>query len=310
MESLPTLTLNNVPITMTDRVKYLGVWFDSKLNLGAHVEYTKARALKRMSVLKCVSGKSFGADRTILLRMYKALIRPILDYASIILDGPENKLVESLECIQNTGLRIATGALRTSPVRALQVETNVCPLSIRRTDLTLRYYLKVRGAFDHPCRGIVDMNTHERLYRGLSRQYIRRISGFPISCRLSKFFEDLHYQPPMDIQSPKCHISPWRLPTVSAHMLLDNPKAHMSEGDISAMFHEKCSQFPGYRVFFTDGSKQTGSTACAFTVNSFFSSHKLHPALSVFTAELFAIREALHFIHRHHVAKSLICSDS
>ena len=190
------------------------------------------------------------------------------------------------------------------------METNICPLSVRRKDLTLRYYLKVRGDGDHPCRGIVDMTTHDRLYGGLSQQYIRRVSGFPMPCRLSRIFEELQYQPPMDVQSPKGTISPWRLPPVSAHMLLDNPKAHVTEADISAMFLEKCSQFPGYRVFFTDGSKQNGSTACAFTVNSVFSSHKLHPALSVFTAELFAIREALHFIHRHRVEKSLICSDS
>ena len=44
MASLPMIALNNVPITVTDCVKYLDVWFDSKLNLHAHVEYTKARA--------------------------------------------------------------------------------------------------------------------------------------------------------------------------------------------------------------------------------------------------------------------------
>ena len=113
----PTLRINGNPIPMTERVKYLGVWLDDKLNLRAHVEYTKAKALQRISLLKCVSGKTYSADRTVLLRMYKALIRPIIDYATIILDGPGSHIVESLESVQNTGLRIATGALRTSPVR-------------------------------------------------------------------------------------------------------------------------------------------------------------------------------------------------
>ena len=109
--------------SLVDQVKYLGVILDSKLSLHAHVEYMKSRAQQRISVLKCVAGKSYGADRTVLLRMYKAIIRPILEYASFIIDGPGNKRIESLETIQNSCLRIASGAVRTSPVRSLQVDT-------------------------------------------------------------------------------------------------------------------------------------------------------------------------------------------
>ena len=93
----PTLRINGNPIPMTERVKYLGVWLDDKLNLRAHVVYTKAKALQRISLLKCISGKTYGADRTVLLRMYKALIRPILDYATIILDGPGTR--EPYSCV-------------------------------------------------------------------------------------------------------------------------------------------------------------------------------------------------------------------
>ena len=37
----------------------------------------------------------------------------ILDYAAVVLDGSGSRVVESLECVQNTALRIATGALCT-----------------------------------------------------------------------------------------------------------------------------------------------------------------------------------------------------
>ena len=143
--SLPLLSISGDPIDMSDCVKYLGVLLDAKLNMGAHVRYTKARALKRIALLKCIAGKGFGADRVVLLRMYKALIRPILEYAAAIVDGPGNRLVESLECVQNTALRIATGALRTSPVRSMQIDTDICPLSLRRKELTLRYFLKIQA---------------------------------------------------------------------------------------------------------------------------------------------------------------------
>ena len=103
----------------------MGVILDSKFKLHSHVEYVKGRARRLISVMKCVAGNNYGADRTVLLRMYKTIIRPILENASFILGGPGNKHIDSLETIQNACLRIATGAIRTSPGRPLQVETNI-----------------------------------------------------------------------------------------------------------------------------------------------------------------------------------------
>ena len=78
---LPTLMLGNERINKTNCVKYLGVMLDDKLNLKTHVDYVKSRAIRRLSILKCIAGKGNGADRTILIRIYKSLIRPILEYA-------------------------------------------------------------------------------------------------------------------------------------------------------------------------------------------------------------------------------------
>ena len=78
------LSINDAPIAMVEHVKYLGVCLDDKLNLGVHIKYTKARAVKRIALLKCIAGKGYGADHLILLRLYKALIRPILEYATAI----------------------------------------------------------------------------------------------------------------------------------------------------------------------------------------------------------------------------------
>ena len=255
--------------------------------------YTKARAQKRIALLKCVSGKSFGADRLILLRMYKALIRPILEYAAVSPDRPGSRIIDSLECVQNTALRIATGALRTSPVRSLQVDTNVAPLSLRKQDLSLRFYLKVQGDNRHPCREVIEMESNQHVYEGLSVHYMRRIAGFPASHRLSTMCQELGLRIPRNTVNSRGLIYPWLLPDVNTMMLLDD-KRHMTETDIQSAFQDVLTQYPGFRRFYTDGSKTDGSTGCAaFTVNNAFFSHKLVPYMSVFTAELVAIREAL-----------------
>ena len=310
LASLPQLSLNDTPIAMAECVKYLGVWLDAKLSLGVHIKYTKARAVKRIALLKSIAGKGYGADRAVLIRLYKALIRPILEYAMGILDGPGTRIVESLECIQNSALRIATGALRTSPVRGLQVESHVFPLSLRRKELTLRYYLKVKGDASHPCHGALDLDTANHIYGDLSESYVRRISGFPLAYRIHQNISELQFLCPQEIANPRSYTPPWVLPQVEVHMLFDGVKRQVPECDVVEAFRAFTLQFPDFRRFFTDGSKQNGSTGCAFTLNNAYFSHKLHPYISVFTAELFAIREALRYICEHRVPKALICSDS
>ena len=306
----PPLCINNNAIPMVEEVKYLGVILDSRLNLHSHVEYVKSRVQQRMSILKCVAGKSYGADRIVLLRMYKAMIRPILDYASFILDGPNNRRVESLETLQNVCLRVVTGALRTSPIRALQVDTDTPPLSVRRKELLLRYFLKVLSDDDHPCHHLSDLTAFEEGYRGLSDRYLRRVSGFPVCLRLQRLLVEFRYELPTDVAKPISRLAPWILPDFPTVMLTNRDKASRTTIDVQTAFQTLISEHPGHRILYTDGSKRHQSVACAFTINNAFFSFKLPDGLSVYTAELAAILEALKFVRTHRIVRSLICTDS
>ena len=75
-------------------------------------------------------------------------------------------------------------------------------------------------------------------------------------------------------------------------------------------FHTMVDGHRDYRLLFTDGSKLNASVACAFTGNNVSSSFKLQANISIYTAELVAIRETLKFIHRNRVCKALISTDS
>ena len=86
---------------------------------------------------------------------YNSLLRPILEYACDVLDGSAIQTGESLESVQNTCItciRIATGALRTSPILPLQVETKVRPPCLRRWELAIRYASRVLSVPNQPCR--------------------------------------------------------------------------------------------------------------------------------------------------------------
>ena len=59
----PTLSLYNVPIQFADKVKFLGVVFDSRLTFKAHISELKIKCMKSLNLLRVLSYTTWGADR-------------------------------------------------------------------------------------------------------------------------------------------------------------------------------------------------------------------------------------------------------
>ena len=76
------LKINDVTIKIEKTVKFLGVIFDQGLTWAAHINYIIDRCKVRLILMRAISGSSWGASRSILLIVYKALIRSVIDYGS------------------------------------------------------------------------------------------------------------------------------------------------------------------------------------------------------------------------------------
>ncbi len=141
--------LNGVEIPVVKETKFLGVIFDSKLSFIPHIKYLKAKSHKALNLLKVVSRFNWGADRVV-LRLYRALIRSKLDYGSIVYGSARKSNINMLDHIHHQGIRIATGAFRTSPAESLYVEANEPSLYNRREKLSLQYALKLKANPQNP----------------------------------------------------------------------------------------------------------------------------------------------------------------
>ena len=307
LQHIPNLHIYNQPVTYSDEVKFLGVILDTRLNLSRHIQYVKSKAIKRISILRCLAGRNCGADRSILLRIYKSMIRPILDYACLLLDGPRNKAVESLDSIQNTCLRIATGALRTSPILPMLVETDVLPLRLRRCDLTLRYCLKVRSSDSHPCQPLLRTDT---ALHAVDRDYMKRISGFPIYERFISMCDETGFTFPHDLITRHSTIPPWTLRRCAFRRLTSERKSALIDRQVQSAFNELRAQYTDFTFIFTDGSKGEGGVGCAYVHGSHCAVFKLPDHCSVFTAEAVAIFQALNYVNEHSIPKCVLCTDS
>jgi ribonuclease HI/exonuclease III len=128
----PSLKLNSKPIKIVDEYKFLGVVIDKNLRFKKHADKTRKKAKKRVNILKCMSGKSWGQSLETQRKLYLTYVRSTIEYAS---PAWYNMLSETeklkLEVIQNEALRSIGGLGKTCPVDFLRLETEVEPLKSR-----------------------------------------------------------------------------------------------------------------------------------------------------------------------------------
>ena len=135
------LNIDNINIEYVREHKFLGVYFDAPgLQWKHHIHYIKDSSVSKINLLKSKSHHKWGADREILLKLYITLVRSRLDYGAIFYDTCCKTHIDKLNVIQNTCLRIATGARKSTPINSLEVESNMPPLNVHRQSLICKYY--------------------------------------------------------------------------------------------------------------------------------------------------------------------------
>jgi hypothetical protein len=127
------LTLRGAALKIEKSARFLGVVFDSRLTWRQHTaEYETDRCQKRLNLMRMASGSRWGAERKTLLTIYRALIRSVVDYGSIVLDSTSASVSGKLQSIQAQALRICCGAMKGTATAAMQVECGEQPLHLRR----------------------------------------------------------------------------------------------------------------------------------------------------------------------------------
>ena len=110
------LTLHGVQIEVVPEFNFLSLLFDFKLSFIPHINYLSNKCQKALNLLRVVSSMDWGADRKVLLKLYRSLVRSKLEYGYIVYGSARQSYLWKLDSIHNQGLRLALGAFRTSPV--------------------------------------------------------------------------------------------------------------------------------------------------------------------------------------------------
>ncbi|XP_053948651.1 uncharacterized protein LOC128857100, partial [Anastrepha ludens] len=121
--------VDDTPIPTVNNPKILGVTFDSLLFFSAHTTAIATKVQNRSKVLKSLAGSTWGKDKELLLSTFKAIGRPVLNYAAPIWSpGTSDTQWIKLQTYQNTAIRTATGCLLMSPIQHLHDEAHMLPV--------------------------------------------------------------------------------------------------------------------------------------------------------------------------------------
>ena len=301
----PDLKLNNRNIPVVEQTKFLGVIFDRKLNFKAHIDHLRNKCIKALNLLKVVAKLDWGADRQVLLRLYRSLIRSKLDYGSIIYGSARKSYLKRLDTVQNQGLRICLGAFKTSPIDSLHVEANETPMHLRRTKLALQYALKIKSTPKNPVYETIFDPNYENLYQNKPNT----IPSFGIRIKedLSKICEDTNI-----IASSKLpETSPWTIPQINIDLTLTENKKDPSDApNLINKFRQLKHKYKNHKTIYTDGSKDANKVGAGVVMGDV--SHKvgLHQYSTILTAELTALKTALGLIANFAHNQFIIFSDS
>ncbi|XP_073995577.1 uncharacterized protein [Rhodnius prolixus] len=254
--------------------------------------------------MRVIAGIKWGADREMLLKVYRTIVRSKIDYCSFIYSSARKSTLRQLDTVHNQGIRISLGVFKSSPVLSLYVEAGEFPLSYRRSQLALGYLVKLHSKPLNPCHIIVNHLPLERKYERAATT--TKPFGIRMKILLNEYSFDI---PPLFRHQPQA-TAPWLTPPIFVNQsLLRYPRSTSSELEYKQYFQEILSRGQFVQVLYTDGSKNETGCGAAVVVQNRRYKFGLPSRSSIYVAELYAIYMALSIIGgiRGNVA---VCSDS
>lgn len=235
-----------------------------------------------------------------------ALIRSTVDYGSIVYSSAARSHLKHLDVIQAQALRLCSGAFKTSPVSAIQVEVGEMPLELRRRHIIANYWVNLQGHNDsHPTKEVLKECWRKEGSKKDNFGYLG-----------NKTAKELGVSD-MKISSSIVHpvIAPWKMRCPEVDWYLLEVKRKEESADLVGVFNDYITEvYKNFTQIYTDGTKnpETGVTgmgvvvpARGIEINRRTSNH-----LAVCTVEMVAILVALRWVEKAKISKVIICSDS
>jgi ribonuclease HI len=295
-------------LPFTENITILGLTFDSKLTWKPHILKTKKSAYKNLRVIKTLSHLEWGAEYSILLNLYRTLVRSKLDYGSICYGNSNCNLSKILDPVHNTGIRCAIGAFRSSPISSLLAITGEPPLQYRRLRLSLKYITRILSTPDNSTIHYLNINQSPSVYD--LNTNLRK----PLSTRFRKEMSDNNISPNTILQYETCLTPPWSLnqyeidTSFSTHVKKETPEI-VYRSLFNELIHTDTDNHNNTQIY-TDASKTSTGIGLAVIHKSSTQVFQLNSYSSIYTAEYIALLKVVQTAVNTNYERIHIFSDS
>lgn len=313
VRNCPQITVEGDVIPYTNKQKLLGVILDSpRLTWRPQIEDLRVRCQKRLDILRAVSGTSFGGSRETLQMLYGAHIRSLVDYSLPLISSAAPYLLKKLDVIHSTGMRLVTGAWRSTPLKALFCEAGTLPPDLHREERCVKLFTSLRCRdYNHP----IHAKYHQDDFL-TSIPFEKNHNKTPLIYRASRVlqFYGIAVPPPTPTPAFSC-LPPW-FPLES--LLVTDWCGQMEDvegGKRVAFQYYLEEKYSGYLHLYTDGSfirdvQPKIGVGLAVPAHGCEQRWKLNHCHSILAAELFGILQALQYVINHRSQKAIILTDS
>jgi hypothetical protein len=252
------LFLGNTPLPFVNNIKILDLIFDSKLTWKPYISKTKTTITKSINILKTLSHAEWGAESNILINLYRSLVRFKLDYGSICYTNANPNILKTIDIIHNSGLRVATGAFRSSPIPSILSISGEPPLHIRRIKLALNYIPRILSSPENSTLLFLTQNRFAK--RFCSNPNLKK----PLGLRTLYEMSHTNIDPNLIIKRECSVVPPWRAPTFLVDTsLADHSKKETLNVIYKNVFNEIMDSFLSKPQIYTDASKTNSGVAIA-----------------------------------------------
>lgn len=130
------------PVSKTSTMRWLGVYFDTRLSFKSHAEIMASKGRRAVAGLNMLGNTMKGVDVKVIRRAVHACILPILTYAATAWWGGRTRInnagktirngvdgqLKRLDNVQNIALRTILPIWRKIPIKIMQREAGTPPI--------------------------------------------------------------------------------------------------------------------------------------------------------------------------------------
>ncbi|XP_045179807.2 uncharacterized protein LOC123539306 [Mercenaria mercenaria] len=122
--------MNSISLPIVKHKKLLGITLDDELNFNKHISDKVASGFSALNSLDNFANSHAGCPQSTFMRLYKALVLPVVDYGAAALVSAGDKFSQNMEKIQRSAMLKASGCLRSTSTDTLEILTNCTPFDL------------------------------------------------------------------------------------------------------------------------------------------------------------------------------------